>query len=357
MEYTLTIDLAGDGEDKISKILDKLAGLKSSKPGMPSFKDWLNSPDVKDAADTVDYISSGGTKGRRKGGTQTNADAVKFYRNLTTLVGVAVHPGGALNNMFAARQVFSAFMTNTGQGMIGGSGIGGALKTTGGALAFVNLLGMAFKSMISEVQKLISSIGEAQKSASQLYSDSLMQGMSMAWVARRQSIAGVLGVSEKEISRFSGVSGSIISNTAQASDSLARNAPILTGIEQIKRETEINKQAFNSEIGKSYSWFSSMLAKSDLIAAKADLSIRRWFNDSFGIKGSEPAHTPLLMSKQLKASNFERMGLVIGGGGLNTTNELLKRSNGYLKTIASAVDKKGNGSSWNHIFANLANLP
>lgn len=46
--------------------------------------------------------------------------------------------------------------------------------------------------------------------------------------------------------------------------------------------------------------------------------------------------SPQSMMKQLPASTWERMGLVMGGGG-NTTNDLIRKSNGYLKTIAHAV--------------------
>jgi len=48
--------------------------------------------------------------------------------------------------------------------------------------------------------------------------------------------------------------------------------------------------------------------------------------------------SPQSWMKQMGASSWEKLGLVVAGGG-NTTNDLIKKSNSYLKTIAVAVTR------------------
>lgn len=55
----------------------------------------------------------------------------------------------------------------------------------------------------------------------------------------------------------------------------------------------------------------------------------------FGAKTNNvPA--PQSFMKQLPASTWEKMGLMVGGGG-NSTNDLIRKSNGFLQTISKAV--------------------
>lgn len=56
------------------------------------------------------------------------------------------------------------------------------------------------------------------------------------------------------------------------------------------------------------------------------------FNPSAGGKLADPQ----AQMKQLPASSWEKLGLVIGGGNRMTTNDLIKKSNEYLKIIAMA---------------------
>jgi len=48
--------------------------------------------------------------------------------------------------------------------------------------------------------------------------------------------------------------------------------------------------------------------------------------------------------KQLPASTWEKMGLVVGGG--NSTKDLIKKSNGYLQIIARAVSNNPSGTAF-----------
>lgn len=54
--------------------------------------------------------------------------------------------------------------------------------------------------------------------------------------------------------------------------------------------------------------------------------------------GSSDLELPNLKTymNQMPASSLEKLGLVVGGGG-NNTNDLIRKSNGYLKVIAQAV--------------------
>jgi len=58
--------------------------------------------------------------------------------------------------------------------------------------------------------------------------------------------------------------------------------------------------------------------------------------------GKNNVPEPQSYMKQLPASAWEKLGLVIGGGG-NSTNDLIRKSNSYLKVIADTVSKTGSG--------------
>lgn len=412
MTYTLTLDLAG--ADKIDASLDRLldkvsqlgtggAGTGGGKTPKESFEEW------------ADAEIGGGGSGSKKSGSgkppildkvaqRIERDAASYYKNMSMLMGPLMNPGGGLSTMFAARQVFSAFMTQHGQqqlakfGLSGMAGAGiGTVALTGGAMA----LGFAFQGL----KKVVDEVANAYSRAASLYSKAMTSGMGLSFSAQRGMLAQIMGVSETEVFKFGDAMHYLNPKIKHASNVLAGNAKELTAVNwefqvlqanlaasasiiavkaapAITRLIEklndlsnwINEHSekivapFNAAASASrneekYAAFINFAERFNLAVegmhiqgqddiatnmklfrkgeknpyTKAmDLFLKDWEKSHPSNKSSIP--DPSALMKQMPASAWEHMGMVVGGVSVSkTTNDLIRKSNSYLQTIANAV--------------------
>ena len=116
--------------------------------------------------------------------------------------------------------------------MAGGKGITGAIFGAAGAAGYgeifvvVKVLETAFKALVGSVKKVI----EAYDNATKLYAKSLMTGLGLQFVTKRQNIASVLGVDETQIFRFGAALAYLTPQLAFANEEISKTAIPLTGI-------------------------------------------------------------------------------------------------------------------------------
>ena len=276
-------------------------------------------------------------------------DQASFIKNISLLAGPVFNPGGVLSTMFAARQTFSALMTQTGQqglqktGM--GQGIGAAAMGTAGLIAGATGLGFILKGLEKTVSMVIEDFKKlsiAYKDAAKLYSATLQSGLGLGFTVKRISIANILGVSEQEVNKFSYAIAKIAQETSAATKALAESALQLTKVEQETKKADLAEKAFNAERARTYSALKFLSEQGRGERANENLFFRKKFNDlleKFGLLAPK-AEQPIPSMKQLPSSTWEKMGLVVGSGGQGT-NDLIRKSNGYLKTIADHVKTAG----------------
>lgn len=309
MNYTLKLEL--DGAAEISAMLkslqDALKGLSggsgsgSNNPVNLIKNTFAKLPnDVKKTGDELKKVQ---------------ADIVTFYKNITMLAGPIFNPGGVLSTMFSVRQTFSALMTEKGQSIIGKmglTGVAGAGIGTVAAVAGATALGLAFKALKADVLAM----SEAYKKGSLIYGNALRSGLGLGMTSYRMSLSNILGVSEQEVFKFSGVLGELANKAKYASDIMAKNAQVLTGVEQQKKLRDQYRETMNAEVARTYSMFSYLNSKSDIWMLKHDIAGRTKINDFLEKLGliAPRVNAPLSMMKQMPASAWEKMGLVVGGG-------------------------------------------
>ena len=277
------------------------------------------------------------------------ADKTSFLKNISLLAGPVFNPGGVLSTMFAARQTFSALMTQTGQqglqktGM--GQGIGAAAMGTAGLIAGATGLGFILKGLEKTVSMVIEDFKKlsiAYKDAAKLYSATLQSGLGLEFTVKRISIANILGVSEQEVNKFSYAIAKIAQETSAATKALAESALQLTKVEQETKKADLAERAFDAERARTYSALNFLSEQGRGERANENLFFRKKFNDlleKFGLLAPK-AEQPIPSMKQFPSSTWEKMGLVVGSGGQGT-NDLIRKSNGYLKTIADHVKTAG----------------
>jgi hypothetical protein len=279
------------------------------------------------------------------------ADQASFYKNMSLLVGPVMNPGSPMTTMFAGRQAFSALMTQTGQGAIGRfglSGVGGAAIGSVALTAGSTALGAAFLALKKSISEMISTIDKAKN----FYAKSIMSGMGMGFTVKRSMLSEILGVSEIDVVRFGNSVGYVSKRTDEASRTIANATPRLT---MLSWEFGI----LGKEVTALFTKMMHEAAPGLILFARAldgiinVISNNKWlFQMAMWATGMAPiaigAHVsekmmgrgagydaPMTTSsiKQLPASSWEHMGLVMGAGIANTTNDLIKKSNAHLREI------------------------
>ena len=170
------------------------------------------------------------------------ADKTSFLKNISLLAGPVFNPGGVLSTMFSSRQAFSALMTQTGQqglGKAGLSGIGGAALGTVGLVGAATAVGFSLKALSKIVNETIDSYDKARK----LYASSLISGLGTGFIAKRQNLASILGVSEIEVMQFGAAVAYLNPKIEQATKIFEETNPALT---QVSWHTKILKLDFEA---------------------------------------------------------------------------------------------------------------
>ena len=293
------------------------------------------------------------------------ADKTSFLKNISLLAGPVFNPGGVLSTMFSSRQAFSALMTQTGQqglGKAGLSGIGGAALGTVGLVGAATAVGFSLKALSKIVNETIDSYDKARK----LYASSLISGLGTGFIAKRQNLASILGVSEIEVMQFGAAVAYLNPKIEQATKIFEETNPALTQVSWHTKILKLDFEALGAKLANSVApalltvidaldvlvkvisqskpffdflqRFGSSMLFGPIVSAAAQFLPNIPKEGLLGNKGEIPL--PESHMKKLPASTWEKMGLVVGSGGQGT-NDLIRKSNGYLKTIADHVKTAG----------------
>lgn len=297
-------------------------------------------------------------------------DKEAFYKNMSMLAGPIFSPGGGLSTMFAARQVFSAMRTDKGKGlqsMVGlGTGIGGSAIATGGLVAAATAIGVSLKSFQVALEQSIKAI----RFSSSLYSKSMTSGLGIKTEASRTILSSVLGVSEKDIFRFGAAIGYLAPKIKTATDAIAKATIPLATLDINFKVLQTNMMALAATLVEKatpalMTFLNALNTLTEFaiknagtifglarVAAKTGLSavfgnakveliaalLGKMVDANSKSEGGRMAPSPASFMKQMPASNWERMGLVIGGGGgtnyAQQTAEATKRSAKFLEFLA-----------------------
>ena len=343
-ELKVTFKLDGVAEEA-AKAYSAIQNVFKAKPSV-SFDDWLKGAGT---GGVFEKVGKDAGKSFSKGMNASIKDQASFLKNISMLAGPVFNPGGVLSTMFSARQTFSALMTQTGQTGLGkagmGQGIGAAAMGTAGLIAGATGLGFILKGLEKTVSMVIEdfkNLSIAYKDAAKLYSATLQSGLGLGMTVKRISIANILGVSEQEINKFSYAIAKIAQETSAATKALAESTLQLTKVEQETKKADLAEKAFAAERARTFSGLKFLSEQGRGEKATENLFFRKKFNDileKFGLLAPK-AEQPLPSMKQLPSSTWEKMGLVVGSGGQGT-NDLIRKSNGYLKSIADHVKAVG----------------
>jgi hypothetical protein len=260
---------------------------------------------------------------------------------------------------FSTRQTFSAFSkTDMGKGMVGGT-LGGAAMATGLLVGVATALGIAFKALQVAVRDTL----DAYENARKTYANALSSGgLPLGFTVRRMQLASVLGVSEKEVFQFGrqvmylndklSWSGQIIAKTTPELARVGWEFKIVAENSKALWATIANKAApallilgeainnFIQNLSKSPTQvYADELKKNKESQAKGASWLKEnvpdWYwkvislispgasenanvGDKLRAKKVPDPIPPSAYMKQLGASAWEKMGLVVGGhGGIN----------------------------------------
>ncbi len=385
MNYSLNIQLEGadDVEKTLDSIISKMGNLENIKMDkLIDASGILGNTDKfakmgKMAADKFNVEFKKNSQGMWQGVDQL-PDFMKkkgFFpkekkENPTDTKGILVGALATLFNPFVGARMLSnsigAMQGNKSGGANGIFGLAGAMGY-GEIFVTIKLLQAAFKALMSVVR----STAQAYENARQLYAKSLMSGLGLQFTSQRQLLAGVMGVSETEVVKFGAAVGYLSPKLAHASKIMAETTPRLTAVSWefgvLKADMSALFAKLASDVAPAMKMFigyidqlvislekllSSPIIKNALVGfmngalpAWASILLRPAVQagsaaNAANKTGNLGVPDPLSYMKQLPVSTWEKLGLVMGNGG-NTTNDLIKKGNEYLKVIASAVKNTG----------------
>lgn len=289
-------------------------------------------------------------------------DKEKFFKNMSMLSGPIASPGSPLSTAFAARQVFEALRTDKGKGMLQkmglGTGMGGAIAGTAMLVGAATAAGIALKGL----QAAAEGVRDAFNRASGIYAKAGTSGMGIGTTVRRGAFASVLGVSENEVMRFGKQIEYLSPKLATANGILAKTTMPLTQVSWEFKVMQQNLYALFAQIGTQVA--PALLAFGNALNAILEVINKHQgiikalmigaggalggiggalgvYNMILGSKGLSAGDIPApnTYNKQLPASSWERMGLVIGGGGgvnyQKNIDENTKKSAKFLEMLAT----------------------
>lgn len=290
---------------------------------------------------------------------KVNKDRAAFMKDMTFAMNPLLNPTSLWGHLFASRQIFSAFSTTkTGQGIMGKFGLGGtsgAALMSGALIGALTTVGLSLKAL----QKTIQEASKTYAEAARMYSKALNTGgLSIGFVQRRTMLSNILGVSDTEVWKFSTALAYLNPRLEWSAGILSKNTRNLTSVNWEWKILEYNLQAMFSDLAndaapalRKFSDGMSAIVKvadelynrykvglSGAIAALLPPSLLAAFKgvSSLGTdSGAAPA--PMAFMKQLRASSFEHMGLVMGGGQRDESIELQRKTVEKLSRILTAI--------------------
>ena len=363
MNYVLQIDLVGadKADSALSALMDKVKSIGKGK--MPSFDEWLDTGSMAPKAE-----KSGEKVGKKF------SDGFKKY-GMADLRKLFSKDGWALpkiENPITGKEIqkidWKKILTGIGLGYsnpyIGSrllsdelgkgksAGIAGGLFGNGGIAGFSELF-LAFKAFKFAVEVF----SKATEQARMFYSKALESGLGLKTQITRTVLANLLGVSEKDIYRFGDQIAYLNGKIKTATDALTRTNPAITTIGIEFGILKLDLDALIATIAEKLAPAMTMLIKifdSLTNVLTKFFSQHKWAKyllmgagtftlDYLQGKSKEGATTipsPQSFMRQIPASTWQHMGLALQGGG-NTTNELIRKSNFYLKGIHDTIKNGG----------------
>jgi len=300
-------------------------------------------------------VLGGGKGGGGIDDSRLKQQATKFNQNMTSLMMPMFNPKSMWANFVASRQVYGAMMSEHGAGVragsMGGMGAGAATALLVGGAAAV---GSAFKAMKTIIDGVNSSMEAARKN----YAKSLTSGMGLGTSTMRGTLAGIMGVDEKEIMRFGKAMEYLRPKIKEATDTIAKTTPNLTSVAWEFDVMKLNLQALYATIAND-----AAPAIRALVSALSQLAIVAKFAWKFSGKGiieglSNVAFGPIntllaklmmkvfggmaapmtpIQPRQLPTSSWEKMGMIVGGGGGTNYNEKTAKNTGITNTILKQI--------------------
>ena len=278
-------------------------------------------------------------------------DANAFKMDIASLVLPLSNPMSPWSTMWGAKNVFKGMNTEHGAAFraskLGGMGAMGATALLVGA---ATATGLALKALTFTVKETLA----AYENARQIYSKALENGMGLQWSTKRGLLASIMGVSEQDVFRFGAQMAYLNTKLEQASKTLDQTATPLT---QVSWQMKILKADLSSLFAKIAANGAPVIL--DFISA-TDLLVKTLVKHSSELKAAAFGAVPGLgilwagiralakldteglgnmpppssWMKQLPASQWEHMGLVIGGGGAkNYAKETARNTRETAKAV------------------------
>ena len=251
----------------------------------------------------------------------------------------------------AARRKYPAPMVPNPQFQLASSGgsaaSGSSTIRIGQLLASYYLITRAIQVALVPLRKFAQEVGRAADAAARIYARSMTSGFGVGMTVQRGMLASIIGVSENEIFQFGKAIAYLQPQLARAQQIMRDTTVPLTQVNWQFKVLQADMSALWAQIGADAAPALLKLADSLDILVKVvtdNLSklekignIAKWFNPLYlwhratenmanrwnGVSQSQVDRQrshgvmpgPMAYMKQMPASNWERMGLVIGGGG------------------------------------------
>lgn len=240
---------------------------------------------------------------------------------------------------------------------------------------------------MTQLRNVIMAVVNAFQQAKKLYVQGALSGFGTKIQTQRSVVAQVLGISEQDVLRFGNAYKYVNSQLKSSIDLISKNARSLAETNMQWEMMRVKLQALSSVVAiqvspaiKDFTFIFGKLA--DFIINRAE-QINKWAQKASFVSGmisspfltmaktgirawreSEESKPENKMKelfpqmKQLGASAWEKMGLVIGGGGgtnyAKDTANNTKRTNNLLETISRHLATQQNGRD---VFQSQPALP
>lgn len=253
------------------------------------------------------------------------------------------------------------FLSQAGGAFGGRFGIGAAAISGGAAGVTAFLAYEALQLAIKGITKALMGFINAVDGARQLYAKSLTSGgIGIGFTSRREALASVLGVSSKDVYQFGQAVLFLSPKLEWASGVLAKTNPDVTALGWsfaiLGKNIEALFSTLAADAAPALRRFADGLSniikvitsffQNPVVAMLINSSVGAWIGGSIiGGKDSGSAPNPLSYMKQIQASAWERMGLVIGGmGGGSPAQETARNTKETatgIKQLVRAFGLKG----------------
>lgn len=388
----LRADAAKAGRDINSGLASSVKGLKSSSE-IAAERDRRINRDAW-AAKRADLMEQDKMRG-------TN-DKARFERMMMASMLPMLRPTSPWGTFFASRQAFQAFQgTQAGQGAMGKFGLSGNAGA-GIAAAGITALALAVGVALRGLKTALEGVTRAAEDARQTYAKILQSGgMATGFIVQRQQLAQVLGVSDAEVWQYGTAIGFLNSKLEWSTKIITDTNPTVTALGWEFQITKENMKAMWSQLAqdaapaievflRAFDEFIKHLTDNSFTKgliqmadnnAKANKGLEFYkkfgvgmsdgkFTDSAGTilskglqkilsekyekfiagAGVEKAPPPTVSINRLPTSNWEKMGLIIGGGGLvdhqkkiaNNTTQMVSTLNKIATSLG--VPRSGQGN-------------